>query len=182
MAATKKWAQKEGIPVWEAESHLDSKLFLDEYPRWRADGPQCPCILQRMFAYAKEVGCKEWEQTIHRGCQQPIPRRNLRWKLWLSRWWDSRPPGRRSRGSIMRYTNKRGYWAPHHMGHSGWRPLIEKSVLLWKRYMAEVGYHQTRRRSEGSHHEHFAAHLPGQIPLLDLGKEWGPTQPGPQGS
>ena len=45
MATPKKWAQEEGIPVWEAECHLDSELFLDEYPRWRADGPQHPFIL-----------------------------------------------------------------------------------------------------------------------------------------
>ena len=49
-------------------------LFLDKYLRWRADGPQCPCILQRMFAYAEESGCKECEWTIHQGCQQPVPR------------------------------------------------------------------------------------------------------------
>ena len=65
MAATKKQAQEEGIPVQEVEHCLDSELFLDGYPRWRADGPQHPCILQRMFTYAKEAGYKEWEQTIY---------------------------------------------------------------------------------------------------------------------
>ena len=74
MAAAKKRAQEEGISVWEAECHLDSKFFLDEYPRWRADSPQCPGILQRMFAYAEELGWKECEWTIHRGHQQPVPR------------------------------------------------------------------------------------------------------------
>ena len=59
MAATKKRAQEEGIPVQEAECCLDSKLFLDEYPRWSADGPQHSGILQRMFTYAKEVGQKK---------------------------------------------------------------------------------------------------------------------------
>ena len=34
---------------------LDTDLFLDEYPQWRADGPQCPYILQRMFMHAEEV-------------------------------------------------------------------------------------------------------------------------------
>ena len=58
--------------------------------------------------------------------------RKLRQKLQLSRWWDFRPPGRRSKGSIMRCTNKRGYQAPHYMGQSAWRPLIGKSVLPWK--------------------------------------------------
>ena len=45
MAAAKKWAQEEGISMREAEQYLDSENFLDEYPRWRADGPQRPCIL-----------------------------------------------------------------------------------------------------------------------------------------
>ena len=74
MATAKKQAQEEGILVQEAECHLDSELFLDEYPRWRADGPQCPCILQGMFAYAEEAGWKEHEQTICRGYQQLVPR------------------------------------------------------------------------------------------------------------
>ena len=73
-AAAKKQAQEEGIPVQKEECHLDSKLCLDEYPRWRADGPQCPCILQRMFTYAEEVGYKEQEQTIPQGLQQLVPR------------------------------------------------------------------------------------------------------------
>ena len=58
----------------EVEHHLDSELFLDEYPRWREDCLQCPCILQRMFTYAKELGCKKCEQTIHWGHQQLVPR------------------------------------------------------------------------------------------------------------
>ena len=57
--------------------------------------------------------------------------RILRQKLWLPRWWDSRPPRRRSKGSVMRCTNKRGYQAPHCMGQSRWGPLIGKSVLPW---------------------------------------------------
>ena len=61
MAATKRQAQEEGISVWEVDHSLDSELFLDEYPRWRADGPQCPYILQQMFAHAEEVGQKEQE-------------------------------------------------------------------------------------------------------------------------
>ena len=73
MAAAKKWAQEEGISVWEVDCQLDSELFLNEYPRWRADGPQHPCILQRMFAYTKELRLKEHEWTIHQGHQQPVP-------------------------------------------------------------------------------------------------------------
>ena len=35
----------EGIPVWEAECQFDSKLFLDEYPRWREMAPRPPTSL-----------------------------------------------------------------------------------------------------------------------------------------
>ena len=64
---TKKWAQEEGILVWEEECHLDVDLFLDEYPWWEASGPQCPFILHRMFIHAKTTGQKELEWAIHRG-------------------------------------------------------------------------------------------------------------------
>ena len=59
MVTVKKWAQEEGISLWEAECCLDSDLFLDEYPQWRADGPQHPYILQRMFVHVEVVGWKE---------------------------------------------------------------------------------------------------------------------------
>ena len=181
MATAKKWAHEEGIPVQDVEYCLDSELFLDEYPRWKTDGPQCPCMLQRMFAYAKEVGQKEWEWTIHWGHQQPVPRVDAKAKTMVG-WWDSGPQGRGSKGSIMRYTSKRGYWAPHCMGQSGWRPLIRKSLFPWKSRHGRCGYCQARRRSEGSHCKHFVAQPPGQIPLPDPDKEWGTTWPGPQGS
>ena len=56
----------------------------------------------------------------------------LKQKLWPSRWWVSEPPGRRYKGSTMKCTSKRGYWDPHHMGQSGWQPMIRKSALPWK--------------------------------------------------
>ena len=43
-AAAKRQAQREGISVWEAEWYLDADLFLDEYPRWEASGPQHPYL------------------------------------------------------------------------------------------------------------------------------------------
>ena len=58
--------------------------------------------------------------------------RMLRQTHQPSRWWDSGPPGKRSRGYTMRYINKRGYQAPNHMGHHGWKLLTGKFVLLWK--------------------------------------------------
>ena len=170
MAATKKQAQEEGIPVWEAECHLDSELFLNEYSRWRADVPQCPCILQRMFAYAEEAGCKECKQTIYQGCQQLTLGRKLRQKLQPSRWWDSGPPRGRSEGSIMRCTKKRDYQAPH-MGQSVWRPLIRKSALPWKSRCGRGGVPPGQKKIGGSHCEYFVAQLPDQIPLPDPGKE-----------
>ena len=76
LVAAKRRAQEEGISVWEAECHLDSNLFLDEYPWWRAYGPQYPCILQRMFVHAEVVGQKECERSICWDCWPLVPRAN----------------------------------------------------------------------------------------------------------
>ena len=59
--AAKELAWEEGIPVWELEQCLDAYLFLDEYPWWRADSPQCPFILQRMFMHAEVAWQKEYK-------------------------------------------------------------------------------------------------------------------------
>ena len=63
--ATKEWVREEGLSVWEAECHLDAKLFQDEYPRWDVGGSHCPIILKRMFMQATEVGQKEEQRFIH---------------------------------------------------------------------------------------------------------------------
>ena len=73
LAAAKKWTQAEGISVWEVEQCLDVDLFLNEYPQWKAGGPQCPVILQGMFAHPKMAGQKEFEWAICHGCQQSYP-------------------------------------------------------------------------------------------------------------
>ena len=77
-AAAKKWAQAEGIPVWEAEQCLVADLFLDEYPQWEASSPQCPVILQGMFAHAKTTGQKEMKWAIHHGHWQSYPGLNTK--------------------------------------------------------------------------------------------------------
>ena len=71
--AAKKQAQDEEISVWEAEYHLDTDLFSDEYPQWEAGGPQCPFILQRMFMHTETMGWKEMEQAIHQDHWQTLP-------------------------------------------------------------------------------------------------------------
>ena len=76
LVTAKRRAQEEGISVQEAEHHLDSDLFLDEYPWWRTDGPQCPCILQRMFVHAEVVGWKEHERSICWSHWPSVPRAN----------------------------------------------------------------------------------------------------------
>ena len=105
-----------------------------------------------------------------------------RWKFQPSRWWDSGLPGRRSKGSIMRCTNKRGYQGPHCMGQSRWRPLIWKSALPWKSGCSGGGVPSGHTWIGGSHCEDFVAQLPDWILSPDLGKEWGLTWPGPQWS
>ena len=129
MAATKKWAQ-EGILVQEADCHLDFKLFLDEYPRWRADGPQCPYILQRMCTYAKEVGQNEQEWVIHQGHQQPVPREDAEVKtlaVQMEGFWTTQEE---IQGIYNEEYQQKRLLGPHHMGQGGWKPLTGKSVLL----------------------------------------------------
>ena len=57
----------------EAEQHMETDLFLNEYPWWKAGSHQCPVILQGMFAHAKMAGQKEFEWAICHGCQQSYP-------------------------------------------------------------------------------------------------------------
>ena len=87
--------------------------------------------------------------------------RMLRWKHWPSRWWDSRPPGKRSRGYTMRYINKRGYWAL-----TIWARTDGSSWLRNLHFgRAEVGFCQARRRSTGSHCAYSVAQPPDWISL-----------------
>ena len=72
--AAKKQAKDEGILVREAEHHLDTGFFLDEYLQWEASGPQCPFILQRMFMHTKTMWQKEMEWVIYLGSRQALPR------------------------------------------------------------------------------------------------------------
>ena len=57
----------------EVEQCLDADLFLDKYPQWKAGGPQCPVILQGMFAHAEMAGQKDYEWTIDHSCWQSYP-------------------------------------------------------------------------------------------------------------
>ena len=184
MAATKKWAQEEGIPVQEAECHLDSKLFLDEYPRWRADGPQCPCILQMMFAHAKEVGWKECKWTIHQGhqWQWPVPRAEAKAKTPAIQMVGFRTTREEVQGIYNEVYQWKRLPGSHCMGQNGWRPLIRKSALPWKSRHGGGRVPSGWKRIGGSHCEDFVAQPPDWILSLDLGKEWGPTWPGPQWS
>ena len=70
--AAKGWAKDEGLSIQEVECHLDMDLFLVEYPQWKAGGPHCLFILQRMFLHTVESGQKEMEQSICQGHQQGL--------------------------------------------------------------------------------------------------------------
>ena len=64
------------ISVREVERHLDTYLFLDEYPRWESGGPHCPYILQWMFAHMGTAGWKVYDHGIWWGCQQSMPKQD----------------------------------------------------------------------------------------------------------
>ena len=53
-----------GLSIREAEWRLDTKMFLDEYPRWEIEGPHQSIILYNMFLHAAEQGQKEAERFI----------------------------------------------------------------------------------------------------------------------
>ena len=57
-----------GLSIREAEWRLDTKLFLDKYPRWEIEGPHQSIILHKMFLYAAEERQKEAERFICQGC------------------------------------------------------------------------------------------------------------------
>ena len=152
MAATKKWAQEEGISMWEAGQCLDSELFLNEYPRWRADGPQCPCILQRMFAYAKEAGQKEQEWVTHQGCQHPVSRAMAKVKTLAIQIVGLRTTREEIQGIYNEvYQQKRLPGPPTIWARVDGSPWPGNLCFFGRADTAEVGYHQARRRSTGSH-------------------------------
>ena len=71
----------------------------------------------------------------------------LRQKLWPSRWWDSEPPRRKSKGSTVKCTSKRGYWAPIIWARADEGPWSGNLHFLGRGDALEVGYCQARRGS-----------------------------------
>ena len=182
MASAKKQAQKEGISVQEVECHLDSKLFLDEYPRWRADSPQCPCILQRMFTYAKELGHKECEWTIHWGHQQLVPRADAKVRTPAIQMVGSRTTREEVQGIYNEvYQQKRlpgpPLYGPEQMEALDWDICTSLEEQTWQRQ-------STARPEEdwGKPLQIFCGPAARPNPSLDPGKAQGPTCPGPQWS
>ena len=76
----KKLGEERGISVHEAERRLDTKLFLDEIPKWEPGRPHCSFLFQKMFAHAKAIGLIEYHHRICRGHQQLSPERDLQAK------------------------------------------------------------------------------------------------------
>ena len=72
--SAREWARKVGLSIREAEWRLDTKLFLDEYPRWEIEGPHWSVIIHDMFLHATKQGQKEAERFIRCGCWQSLPR------------------------------------------------------------------------------------------------------------
>ena len=94
----------------------------------------------------------------------------LRQKLQPSRWWDSEPPGRRSKGSTMKCTSKRLLGPPPY-GPEWMEALDQEICFLGRADMEEAEYRQARRGSGVSCCKYFVAQLPDQIPLQDPSKE-----------
>ena len=66
--------QKWGCLSGRQKQRQDTKLFLDEYPRWKIEAPHWSIILHEMFLHTTEQGQKEVERFIQWGHQQTLPR------------------------------------------------------------------------------------------------------------
>ena len=83
----KRLAMKRYISVREAEQGLDTKLFLDNIPRWQPGGPHSSLLYQKMFVHVKAAGLKEYYHGICQGHQELSPERSPRWKFLLWGFW-----------------------------------------------------------------------------------------------
>ena len=70
--ATKGWAAKEGLAVWEAERVMDVELFLKGQAMWEADSLHHLMVLYKMFYHATDQGQKEAEQMVCQGHQKEL--------------------------------------------------------------------------------------------------------------
>ena len=67
---TREWAREVGLLIREAERRIDTKLFLNEYPRWELGAPHQSIILHEMFLHALlSEGGKRQERLICQGHQ-----------------------------------------------------------------------------------------------------------------
>ena len=51
----REWAMEVGLSVREAEWRIDTKLFLNEYPRWKLGALHQSIILHEMFLHAAKA-------------------------------------------------------------------------------------------------------------------------------
>ena len=72
--ATKGWADRDGLLVWETEWLMDVELFLEGQARWEQASPHHLMMLHEMFQHALEQGQKEVEQMVCWGHWQGLPK------------------------------------------------------------------------------------------------------------
>ena len=84
---------REGLSIREMEWHMDTEMFLDEYPHWEVEGLHSPLVLQEMFLHATHSGRWKAGQMICQGCQHRLPHLDLQVDIsaiWLVGPWTSR--------------------------------------------------------------------------------------------
>ena len=74
--ATKGWAAKEGLSVWEAERVMDVELFIEVQAKWGADSPHHLMMLYEMFCHTTDEGQKEAEQMVCWGHWKELPKQD----------------------------------------------------------------------------------------------------------
>ena len=69
-------AREVGLLIREAEQRIDTKLFLNEYPRWELGAPHQSVILHEMFLHAAKQGWKE--ERGREACLLRPPRQHIK--------------------------------------------------------------------------------------------------------
>ena len=85
--ATKGWATKEGLSVWEAERVMDIELFLEGQTKWEADSPHHLMMpLWNVPNMPQTKGGKRWSGPSAEAANRSYQSWTLRWTYPLSSW------------------------------------------------------------------------------------------------
>ena len=116
----KRLAVEKNISVWVAERQLDTKLFLDEIPKWEPGRPHCLLLNNRCLHMLRWL---DWRNTIEGSTgdtgnhpQKEAPRQRFPlWGYWLHkqskrRSWPCTRKSISSRGTLGKSSAQKIWW------------------------------------------------------------------------